>query len=214
MRNPNPLLATTAFRVLGKFGGANRKMLKEPQTLHYKNMEYKKSATEYCGLQIHLKFGGTRSWAVLDIDDVISAAANCVTGSNEDDFYKIEGFQIIKSYILLLLKTASENVVSLGSEALVEKAKSWIPNKSVVYQTEFEKATRMSKSPVCKIMKDALVTLFYACIVDCVKEEAQLMTKQVVKRLAQLSIIRGIIHYQSSIKRIIISQLVVFSMGL
>ncbi len=35
LRNPTDEIAHVAFRVLGKFGGSNRKMLKEAQRLDY-----------------------------------------------------------------------------------------------------------------------------------------------------------------------------------
>ena len=35
MRNSNDSIAHVAFRVLGKFGGGNRKMLREPQGLTF-----------------------------------------------------------------------------------------------------------------------------------------------------------------------------------
>lgn len=35
LRNSNDSIAHVAFRVLGKFGGGNRKMLREPQGLTY-----------------------------------------------------------------------------------------------------------------------------------------------------------------------------------
>ena len=39
LRNPNDQIAHVAFRVLGKFGGGNRKMMIEPQALDYKDTD-------------------------------------------------------------------------------------------------------------------------------------------------------------------------------
>ena len=39
LRNPTDQIAHVAFRVLGKFGGGNRKMMIEPQTLEYAEQE-------------------------------------------------------------------------------------------------------------------------------------------------------------------------------
>ena len=39
LRNPNDQIAHVAFRVLGKFGGGNRKMMIEPQALEYVSQE-------------------------------------------------------------------------------------------------------------------------------------------------------------------------------
>ncbi|CAH3023319.1 unnamed protein product [Porites evermanni] len=39
LRNPHDSIAHVAFRVLGKFGGGNRRMLKEPQKLRYNSAE-------------------------------------------------------------------------------------------------------------------------------------------------------------------------------
>lgn len=39
LRNPSDGIAHVAFRVLGKFGGSNRKMLKEAQRLEFNDSE-------------------------------------------------------------------------------------------------------------------------------------------------------------------------------
>lgn len=39
LRNPSDQIAHVAFRVLGKFGGGNRKMMIEPQELTYNETE-------------------------------------------------------------------------------------------------------------------------------------------------------------------------------
>lgn len=39
LRNPSEGIAHVAFRVLGKFGGSNRKMLKEAQRLEYNDSD-------------------------------------------------------------------------------------------------------------------------------------------------------------------------------
>lgn len=39
LRNPSDTVAQGAYRVLGKFGGGNRKMLSEPQKLQYNDIE-------------------------------------------------------------------------------------------------------------------------------------------------------------------------------
>ena len=43
LRNPQDSIAHVAFRVLGKFGGGNRKMLCEPQTVNiYETMDIRR----------------------------------------------------------------------------------------------------------------------------------------------------------------------------
>ena len=45
LRNPVDNIAHVAFRVLGKFGGGNRKMLREPQMVStYRRLVYSKDA--------------------------------------------------------------------------------------------------------------------------------------------------------------------------
>lgn len=66
LRNPAESISHVAYRVLGKFGGSNRKMLKESQRLHYIVTEVQgpsiKSEFTDCKASIQLPMEKVRPW--------------------------------------------------------------------------------------------------------------------------------------------------------
>uniref|UniRef100_A0A3P9K6T0 Transformation/transcription domain-associated protein n=1 Tax=Oryzias latipes TaxID=8090 RepID=A0A3P9K6T0_ORYLA len=69
LRNPAESISHVAYRVLGKFGGSNRKMLKESQRLHYVVTEVQgpsiKAEFTDCKASIQLPMEKVRTWEVI-----------------------------------------------------------------------------------------------------------------------------------------------------
>lgn len=63
LRNPADSISHVAYRVLGKFGGSNRKMLKESQKLHY-------VVTEVQGPSITVEFSDCKASLQLPMEKV------------------------------------------------------------------------------------------------------------------------------------------------
>lgn len=63
LRNPAESISHVAYRVLGKFGGSNRKMLKESQRLHY-------VVTEVQGPSIKAEFTDCKASVQLPMEKV------------------------------------------------------------------------------------------------------------------------------------------------
>lgn len=103
LRNPQDNIAQIAFRVLGKFGGGNRKMLVEPQTLKYN--EY---TTE--GPAILVTFVEHKMPVWLPMNRLIETAFDALKLSTTDPFYRQRCWDLIKGYLLSHMQPLDGNV--------------------------------------------------------------------------------------------------------
>lgn len=91
LRN-NDAAALVAFRVLGKFGGGNRKMMIEPQKLEYNDKDSPQpSVVAY--------FQEHRKPIDFPIDKVIETAFNALKSSTTDPFYWRKSWEVIRCYL-------------------------------------------------------------------------------------------------------------------
>ncbi|XP_077979126.1 transformation/transcription domain-associated protein-like [Glandiceps talaboti] len=101
LRNPNDNIAHVAFRVLGKFGGSNRKMLKEPQKLSYKE-------EESVGPCIVVCFQDCKTPVALPVQKAIETALNALKSASTDAFYRRQAWEVVKGFIVSALNTDDE----------------------------------------------------------------------------------------------------------
>lgn len=84
--------AQVAFRVLGKFGGGNRKMMIEPQRLEYNDRDTPAPAVE-------AYFQEHTDKIDFPIDKVIETAFNALKSSTTDPFYWRQSWEVIRCYL-------------------------------------------------------------------------------------------------------------------
>lgn len=84
--------AQVAFRVLGKFGGGNRKMMIEPQRLDYNDKDMPSPA-------VIAYFQDHKKSIDFPIDKVIETAFNALKTSTTDPFYWRQSWEIIRCYL-------------------------------------------------------------------------------------------------------------------
>ncbi|XP_064401908.1 transformation/transcription domain-associated protein-like isoform X2 [Halichondria panicea] len=101
LHNSDDNVATVAYRVLGKFGGSNRKMLSTPQPLQYKD-------TLQEGAALRVTFPHTEDGHVdLQVGVVIEAALKVLqptqTSSTVDSFYRQQAWGVIQSFLVAML---------------------------------------------------------------------------------------------------------------
>lgn len=84
--------AQVAFRVLGKFGGGNRKMMVEPQRLEYNE---KKALTT----SVVAQFIDHQRPIEFPVDKVIETAFNALKNSSTDPFYWRQSWEVIRCYL-------------------------------------------------------------------------------------------------------------------
>ncbi|KAI5692204.1 hypothetical protein M8J75_004578 [Diaphorina citri] len=92
LRNPNDQVALVAFRVLGKFGGGNRKMI-EPQKLEF-------NPGKKNGPAILVKFPDHQKSLKVVLEKVMETAVNTLKSSSVDIFYRKQAWELIKDYIV------------------------------------------------------------------------------------------------------------------
>ncbi|CAL8129543.1 unnamed protein product [Orchesella dallaii] len=113
MRTPAEGSPMVAFRILGKFGGSNRKMLVEPQKLNYQD----KSAVGPC---VQLQFMDHRLSVAMPIEKIVELsvkvlrAANCYVHGPPtiDFFYKKQAWEFIKGVVLGSLGKEEDRFIS------------------------------------------------------------------------------------------------------
>jgi transformation/transcription domain-associated protein len=102
LRNPSDQIAHVAFRVLGKFGGGNRKMMIEPQELTY-------CETEDEGPALTVYFPDHKNPISLPAKKVIETAFNALkSSSTEPGFYRKQCWEVIKIYLVASLQLDDE----------------------------------------------------------------------------------------------------------
>ncbi|KAL1426892.1 hypothetical protein MTO96_000428 [Rhipicephalus appendiculatus] len=97
LRNPTDSIAQVAFRVLGKFGGGNRKMLMEPQRLEYCDRDTP-------GPCITVHFQDHKTPIALPVDKLIETAFNALKQSGTDSFYRRQCWEIIRGFLVANLQ--------------------------------------------------------------------------------------------------------------
>ncbi|XP_013399833.1 transformation/transcription domain-associated protein-like [Lingula anatina] len=96
LRNPQDNIAHVAFRVLGKFGGGNRKMLREAQKLNY-------NEKETAGPSISIYFQDCKTPITLPAEKVIEHALNALKSSQTDSHYRRQSWEVIKCFLVAML---------------------------------------------------------------------------------------------------------------
>lgn len=108
LRNPNDQIAHVAFRVLGKFGGGNRKMMIEPQALDYKDTD------DSDGPKFTIFFAEHKDPIELPVKKVIETAFNALkSSSTEPGFYRKQCWEVIKSYLVASLQLDDDKATLL-----------------------------------------------------------------------------------------------------
>ncbi|EZA54681.1 Transformation/transcription domain-associated protein [Ooceraea biroi] len=94
--------AHVAFRVLGKFGGGNRKMMIEPQKLEYNDRE-----TNSPTVVVH--FQGASQPIDLPIEKVLETAFNALKSSTTDLFYRKQCWEVIYCYLAASMRLETDS---------------------------------------------------------------------------------------------------------
>ncbi|XP_015785730.1 transformation/transcription domain-associated protein [Tetranychus urticae] len=97
LRYPSDSIAGVSFRLLGKFGGGNRKMMTEPQKIEF--IDHKEGSVNG-STSIVVCFPEHKSSINLPIDKVIETAFNALKSSTTDPFYRRQCWEVIKGFLI------------------------------------------------------------------------------------------------------------------
>uniref|UniRef100_A0A8D8UEY6 Transformation/transcription domain-associated protein n=1 Tax=Cacopsylla melanoneura TaxID=428564 RepID=A0A8D8UEY6_9HEMI len=107
LRNPNDQVALVAFRVLGKFGGGNRKMI-EPQKLEF-NLGKKN------GPALIVHFPDHQKTLNILLENVMETAVNTLKSPGVDLFYRKQAWEVIKHYIIASMSVTQDQAETMNS---------------------------------------------------------------------------------------------------
>ncbi|KAJ7305883.1 hypothetical protein JRQ81_010249, partial [Phrynocephalus forsythii] len=93
---PAETISHVAYRVLGKFGGSNRKMLKESQKLQY-------VVTEIRGPSITAEFSDCKASIQLPMEKAIETALDCLKSANTEPYYRRQAWEVIKCFLVAMM---------------------------------------------------------------------------------------------------------------
>ncbi|XP_057664226.1 transcription-associated protein 1 [Diorhabda carinulata] len=134
LRN-NDQVAQVAFKVLGKFGGGNRKMMIEPQKLDYVSTEFDPPA-------ILARFNDQYQEIEFPVSKVIETAFNALKQSSTDPFYRKQAWEVINCYLTASrsLDDDENNLINLFLHPSFQDPNT-IPNiKGSTYKSIFKEA--------------------------------------------------------------------------
>ncbi|XP_063882780.1 transformation/transcription domain-associated protein-like isoform X6 [Scylla paramamosain] len=93
LRNPNDTIAQVAFRVLGKFGGGNRKMMIEPQKLEYNEQETPSTC-------VTIQFSDHKAPITLPVEKIIETAFTALKTSTTEPWYRRQCWEVIRCFLI------------------------------------------------------------------------------------------------------------------
>jgi len=106
VRHPADAIAQNCLRVLGKFGGNNRRMLIEPQKLSY--IEQKEGSSPH-GTTIVVHFPDQKVSINLPIDRAIHIACESLKQVNTNTFYKAHSWELIKGLLVASISNSPDH---------------------------------------------------------------------------------------------------------
>ena len=107
LRNPSDQIAHVAFRVLGKFGGGNRKMMIEPQALEFIEQDD-------IGPSLSIAFLDHKQTLSLPVKDIIETAFNALKSSTtEPGFYRKQCWETVRCFLLSSLQHENDKYQTL-----------------------------------------------------------------------------------------------------
>ncbi|XP_046866072.1 transcription-associated protein 1 [Drosophila willistoni] len=116
--------ALVAFRVLGKFGGGNRKMMVEPQTLHY-------DQNEKPIISIVTYFQEYEAPIEFPVDEAIESAFRALSSNTTDQFYRRQSWEVIRCFLAAFISLDDEKHILLKLFTHADFVESNIMNWSI-----------------------------------------------------------------------------------
>jgi transformation/transcription domain-associated protein len=201
LRSQNDSIAQAAFRVLGKLGGSNRKMIVEPQQLKFNQNSIQSNLKEFNGPTIKILFTNyTTNNLELSLEKVIdtcysilrttsnsiSTTSQTNTSSTIDQtFYKKHAFKIATSFFSSLIssKSSLNNATELNSLFL-----NYNPTFTAQFTQHLLKYQKFDDKHLRKIVEKSLICLIYATSIKEIKAHAVSLLDSIVIHLTLLSL--------------------------
>ncbi|XP_060795706.1 transformation/transcription domain-associated protein isoform X2 [Neoarius graeffei] len=175
LRNPAETISHVAYRVLGKFGGSNRKMLKESQRLQY-------VVTEVQGPSIKAEFTDCKASIQLPMEKAIETALDCLKSANTEPYYRRQAWEVIKCFLVAMTSLDDNKHALYQLLAHPNFTEKWIPNVIISHRYKAQ------DTPARKTFEQALTGAFMSAVIKDLRPSALPFVASLIRHYTMVAV--------------------------
>uniref|UniRef100_A0A8C6M962 Transformation/transcription domain-associated protein n=1 Tax=Nothobranchius furzeri TaxID=105023 RepID=A0A8C6M962_NOTFU len=175
LRNPAESISHVAYRVLGKFGGSNRKMLKESQRLHY-------VVTEVQGPSIKVEFTDCKASIQLPMEKAIETALDCLKSANTEPYYRRQAWEVIKCFLVAMTSLDDNKHALYQLLSHPNFTDKWIP--SVIISHRY----KAQDTPARRTFEQALTGAFMSAVIKDLRPSALPFVASLIRHYTMVAV--------------------------
>ncbi|XP_067100393.1 transformation/transcription domain-associated protein isoform X3 [Osmerus mordax] len=175
LRNPAETISHVAYRVLGKFGGSNRKMLKESQRLQY-------VVTEVQGPSIKAEFTDCKASIQLPMEKAIETALDCLKSANTEPYYRRQAWEVIKCFLVAMTSLDDNKHALYQLLAHPNFTDKWIP--SVIISHRY----KAQDTPARRTFEQALTGAFMSAVIKDLRPSALPFVASLIRHYTMVAV--------------------------
>ncbi|XP_066519284.1 transformation/transcription domain-associated protein isoform X3 [Hoplias malabaricus] len=175
LRNPAETISHVAYRVLGKFGGSNRKMLKESQRLQY-------VVTEVQGPSIKAEFTDCKASIQLPMEKAIETALDCLKSANTEPYYRRQAWEVIKCFLVAMTSLEDNKHALYQLLAHPNFTEKWIPNVIISHRYKAQ------DTPARRTFEQALTGAFMSAVIKDLRPSALPFVASLIRHYTMVAV--------------------------
>ncbi|KAF5906286.1 transformation/transcription domain-associated protein isoform X1, partial [Clarias magur] len=175
LRNPAETISHVAYRVLGKFGGSNRKMLKESQRLQY-------IVTEVQGPSIKAEFTDCKASIQLPMEKAIETALDCLKSANTEPYYRRQAWEVIKCFLVAMTSLEDNKHALYQLLAHPNFTEKWIPNVIISHRYKAQ------DTPARRTFEQALTGAFMSAVIKDLRPSALPFVASLIRHYTMVAV--------------------------
>lgn len=175
LRNPADTISHVAYRVLGKFGGSNRKMLKESQKLQY-------VVTEVQGPSIKAEFTDCKASIQLPMEKAIETALDCLKSANTEPYYRRQAWEVIKCFLVAMTSLEDNKHALYQLLAHPNFTEKWIPNVIISHRYKAQ------DTPARRTFEQALTGAFMSAVIKDLRPSALPFVASLIRHYTMVAV--------------------------
>ncbi|XP_051928646.1 transformation/transcription domain-associated protein isoform X2 [Hippocampus zosterae] len=175
LRNPAETISHVAYRVLGKFGGSNRRMLKESQRLHY-------VVTEVQGPSIKAEFTDCKASIQLPMEKAIETALDCLKSANTEPYYRRQAWEVIKCFLVAMTSLDDNKHALYQLLSHPNFTEKWIPNVIISHRYKAQ------DTPARRTFEQALTGAFMSAVIKDLRPSALPFVASLIRHYTMVAV--------------------------
>ncbi|XP_078728881.1 transformation/transcription domain-associated protein isoform X3 [Lampetra fluviatilis] len=175
LRNPADNISHVAYRVLGKFGGSNRKMLKESQKLSWQG-------TETQGPSVTVEFPDCKASIQLPMEKAIETALDCLKSASTEPYYRRQAWEVIRCFLVAMMCLDDSKVPLhqlLAHPSFTDK-----PVPSVIISHRF----KAQDTPARRTFEQALTGAFMSAVIKDLRPSALPFVASLIRHYTMVAV--------------------------